>query len=670
MAPLLNSRSPIRARSEGLSPGAIAGVVVGSVIGGSLVLIVLGFLYFRHRRMVRQAQAEEPPPIPKASVEQQSTSFPWQHPPSGQTPTAQPGHLPSLEGRNLDRGAPVLGDDSAQRSSPTSAQADNWVGAEEGFYPHQPQRDGSLPPDVDFSMPRQPTIPLPAGQEGTTPMNYEPTSAAAANSSYYDMRISMDSEPAVAIPPSRQMSEMYKAQIKEAEEHRKRSGSFPRRLLNSLMGKRSTQSSSQGQGTANSSTSHQYFPTSPVESPISMRPETGSELPQGAPWQSGTAEGRYCEEPGEIPADTETPFIPNTQPPAPAFKLGRGSDIQRKDSRHTNDSQTGLFASQGSFSAIRPSTERDPELPSAALRPGPTYGLPHEAQPKSPVQRQEVERLKSPDIPEPMEIDPNRPETQDHSPYRASHSPRLATETFVNPMAVLKPTNAVEQAAYTDYQMENAASPPAMPHSPPEVAANQSAPGQSVAGQPADDFSYGDQFLELPDDDEPRQSGESFDYSTTPGHSTDPSSGRTPDTRITASPSPYPTIAEHIKPEHGTSTSPEPPRPSPISPSLICEDCGRHFDQIHKLNHHKRYHDRKHSCPYQGCDKKFGTKTHLDRHINDKHVKSKAYHCTDPSCPYFKGRKAFPRKDNWRRHMTKKHAVGAQELEAMDESHG
>ncbi|OTA56873.1 hypothetical protein K449DRAFT_301811, partial [Hypoxylon sp. EC38] len=85
------------------------------------------------------------------------------------------------------------------------------------------------------------------------------------------------------------------------------------------------------------------------------------------------------------------------------------------------------------------------------------------------------------------------------------------------------------------------------------------------------------------------------------------------------------------------------------------EECGRFFDQVHKLNHHKRYHDRKHECPYEGCDKKFGTKTHLDRHINDKHVKSKAYHCIEPTCPYYKGGKAFPRKDNWRRHMVKKH---------------
>jgi len=55
---------------------------------------------------------------------------------------------------------------------------------------------------------------------------------------------------------------------------------------------------------------------------------------------------------------------------------------------------------------------------------------------------------------------------------------------------------------------------------------------------------------------------------------------------------------------------------------------------------------------------KFGTKTHLDRHVNDKHFKMRKFHCTQPECPYSRqGGKSFPRKDNWRRHMLNKHHI-------------
>ncbi|KAI0968124.1 hypothetical protein F4678DRAFT_203264 [Xylaria arbuscula] len=97
-----------------------------------------------------------------------------------------------------------------------------------------------------------------------------------------------------------------------------------------------------------------------------------------------------------------------------------------------------------------------------------------------------------------------------------------------------------------------------------------------------------------------------------------------------------------------------------------CATCGQTFDALHKLVHHSRYHDRTHECTFEGCDKKFGTKTHLDRHINDRHLKRKAYHCTESSCAWFKGGKSFPRKDNWRRHMVKKHGATPQDLDNME----
>jgi len=120
---------------------------------------------------------------------------------------------------------------------------------------------------------------------------------------------------------------------------------------------------------------------------------------------------------------------------------------------------------------------------------------------------------------------------------------------------------------------------------------------------------------------------------------------------------------------------------------FTCDECPRVFDQVHKLkynipspshrisiivdlllvevyrltkiiSHHKRYHERHHPCTYPGCGKRFSTKTHLERHINDKHLIQRKYHCSEADCPYSKaGGRSFPRKDNWRRHMQNKHGM-------------
>jgi hypothetical protein len=136
----------------------------------------------------------------------------------------------------------------------------------------------------------------------------------------------------------------------------------------------------------------------------------------------------------------------------------------------------------------------------------------------------------------------------------------------------------------------------------------------------------------------------------TPPPSSGPSNQNTPDTRVsdyTGSPSPLPDVGHESTGQMDSS-----PRLFP------CDKCARVFDQVHKLNHHKRYHDRPHECPYTGCIMRFGTKTHLDRHINDKHLKTRKYHCTQPQCPFSRqGGKSFPRKDNWRRHMINKHHI-------------
>ncbi|KAL0937580.1 zinc finger protein 2 [Colletotrichum truncatum] len=143
----------------------------------------------------------------------------------------------------------------------------------------------------------------------------------------------------------------------------------------------------------------------------------------------------------------------------------------------------------------------------------------------------------------------------------------------------------------------------------------------------------------------------------------------TPNTQIDSSPSPRSDGSSDIR----NSTSPYPGlQQSPRT--FMCDECGRFFDQVHKLNHHKRYHERPHECTHPGCGKRFGTKTHLDRHINDKHKKTKKFHCTVSTCPYSKaGGKSFPRKDNWRRHMVNIHQVtpmGEPEPDIADETMG
>ncbi|KAI2617071.1 hypothetical protein GGR54DRAFT_210432 [Hypoxylon sp. NC1633] len=662
MAPILNSRAGgLRARGSQLSPGAIAGTVVGCVIGGSLLLIVVGFLYFRYRRMSKEAREVEVLPTAKSNDAQRRTLFPLagflpRHPPATQA------DRPPSAKDDTDRTAPGLSDGSEFQQPHHAVYGDDLTGDHETYYAHQDLGQPPLPPDIDFSLPPQPTA-FPTANEPRADISSDHAAPdpQAANSSYYDTRISMDSDPEQApIPPSRQMTELYEAQLRDSREHRRRSGSLTSRIWNSIKRKRSTHSSAHGTVSPQYSTS-QYFPTSPVDRPVTIKQEPGMETNEGMGVQEKPAANRYFEEPSEM---SEGAGESSTS-------LGQNwmeKDQQQHKRQKRDDSQYEF--SLRTSSMIRETTERDPELPSAVLRsPDSTDGLPHSAQPQTEARPQE--RLMSPAIPEPMELDSSEGV---HSPsvFQGSHSPPLQPESFVSPMSIMQPSTAVEKAAYTDYQMENSTSPPTFPASPPEIITDQ--PVQESLDNPIqehqDEFDA-DSFLDIPSDDEPRLSSDSYDYTTTPGQSsTDPSMGRTPDTRITVSPSPYPTVHEQVKMESESSSSPEASRLSPQSPGYICEECGRSFDQVHKLNHHKRYHDRKHECPYVGCDKKFGTKTHLDRHINDKHEKSKAYHCIEPTCPYFRGGKAFPRKDNWRRHMVKKHGATPLDLEAMDQSMG
>lgn len=286
----------------------------------------------------------------------------------------------------------------------------------------------------------------------------------------------------------------------------------------------------------------------------------------------------------------------------------------------------------------------------------------------------------SPDIPEPMDIDTASP-PQAASVLRSSHSPPMRSETFgVSPMAIMQPSNPAEKAAYTDYHIEHPASPPPPPlESPEHIADSQEYEEELESYSPHNNDADADthSYLGVSSPDDHRRSADSFEFSTTPGpSSTDPSSGRTPDRGLSASLSPMPPSSAFpgvpsfaVKQEPESSASPEATGPSSSS-GLQCDKCGRSFDHLHQLNHHRRYHDRKHACPYNGCDRRFGTKTHLERHVNDIHLKSKAYHCTDPGCAWYAGGKSFPRKDNWRRHMMNKHKTTTDQLNELDRSLG
>ncbi|KAI0201775.1 hypothetical protein F4808DRAFT_98127 [Astrocystis sublimbata] len=626
----MNARALNTRRSHALSTGAIAGAVIGSLVGGSILLLVLGFLYFRYRRKARLAQAEEALPGSQA---------PDEH---------QPGPQRDRNGvysRYAHTAAATTAPIQATYRSPVSPHGENWM-AYNQF--NIPQHD-TLPPGVDFSFPIAPE------QATNTPFHHGSAAPEAANSSYYDTRISMDSDPAQVITPlSTHMTEMYKQQLKEAEANR-RSNSLHRRIWGSLTRQSTRNSKGTGSDGAQSPSSQQQLGEGSTGLPTPIQQQTGQEPFGGANWQYGTH--NYFEEPGQIDEGVASGITQGGEHPQQTHDVRNG--------RPTQHSQYGGFPFRID-STIRQTTEKDPSLPSSVLNNDSTFGLPHPAQPQTSIEQQE--RLKSPEIPEPMVIDSLQEETNGYSSLSASHSPQLSPDSFtINPMAILHPTNPTEQAAYTTYQIKHSASPPAVSPPAPEITMQQPTQEGTVNHLPRKDDDFADMYLDLPDDDEHRRSIDSYEYPSTPGQSsTAGSNGRTPDTRPTASPSPFPTMLQNdqLKPDPGL--SPSSSKPSPQSGMLVCPECGREFDQIHKLNHHKRYHDRAHACTYPDCDRRFGTRTHLDRHINDRHLKLKAYHCTDPSCAWFKGGKSFPRKDNWRRHMVKKHKTTPQEFERME----
>ncbi|KAF5019909.1 hypothetical protein F66182_8071 [Fusarium sp. NRRL 66182] len=167
----------------------------------------------------------------------------------------------------------------------------------------------------------------------------------------------------------------------------------------------------------------------------------------------------------------------------------------------------------------------------------------------------------------------------------------------------------------------------------------------------------------LPDSSVRHQSYPSDASTPQPGPaSTNSSSLNTPATQLDT-PSPHSGASsdyrQSVSPGNGTISL------SPKNGVHACDEpgCNQVFDQPHKLKHHQRYHTKDHKCPYPNCGKGFGTKTHLQRHVNDRHERKKKFHCAVPGCDYSRqGGKGFPRKDNWKRHMTKIHNMDQRHL--------
>ncbi|KAK8016536.1 hypothetical protein PG993_014725 [Apiospora rasikravindrae] len=643
MAPTLSLRAAVAPRSD-LSGGAIAGAVVGSVVGGTLIFLVLLFLYFRYKRRRLQAAADADLNAFKPPIERR-VSFPGQD-------ASQVEQGTSTTNGRVEPGAPGLNTGANFHPPPiTTTEGNNFARGTNDYYTQSPQQGFGQDP-------------APGGAASAYYANY-PIDEPSAAASYYNMDIAMESDPNLPpmAPPSRQMTELYQEQLKQARELRKKErqsskGSVMSRVINSLRRKRSSKSSSLA---------------SPVEgSPLSRQadvPFFSVEGPEGS--------AIYAEPQG----------------------MGNesGSDLHRaKKTKHDDSySSAGHPRLDSLNTALKTEPPHDPTLPSSAY-----HRMDAPAEPYHDTSRFSNERLQSPDIPEPMEGAPY--DDGNNQGLRPSHSPPMQSDSFIAPIDIFQPSNDAEKAAHTHAELERyekSSSPTYMggSSSPPNVNGthmdNEPAEGEDeeiddysddeddtqmqldhtayLGGNPTYAGDNGQSFTNNPSRVAPdHRLTPSVDYSTPGQSSSNPSAGVTPDTRITASPSSTENI--FIKQENSTSPESYGAVPSPQTPqSYTCDECHRVFDQLHKLNHHKRYHDRKHECPYPNCDKRFGTKTHLDRHINDKHEKKKGFHCPEVGCPYFKGGKAFPRKDNWRRHMQNKHNITPTiDPEAMDQTQG
>lgn len=654
MDPHLQPRPAITRRSD-MTSGAIAGTVIGSLFGITVVSIVAGFLYFRWKRQAQLKLVDGDKAAPGDIDRRLSLSEPNPIPP-GQPELSQAGYQPWVGDASFTHDSPqwgALDQGVSSPQQPVPGHGTNYQGCPDQYpTPEQLSDVEGIPQTIGDAI----CVP-PSDQEG-----------GAAE--YYDTNIVMDSEPEEApTGPTRQMTALYEEQLQKSRESRKNSkGSTWSRLAKGWpKRKRSSHASElameEGRPQPSSSTSHPDIAINSIE---------GGNAKTADKARSFGPNSDLFEEPQEMSDSSHADAHTNKR----TKRRGPSGDTSGNVPHRLESLQT------------QPTS--DPQLPSSAMRPRPTAADRFAA--RQPT------RFQSPDLPGPMEADDHVYVDNDgRSGARGSHSPPLDATGFsaVNPMDIMRPSNAVEKAVFTNAELIRIASTSVSPPTSPPYSASPTpathVPEDTInhdleAADHADESDYDEdeldeeetkyeqdhgEFNQIPQDhtlhhqgfEQPPQIAidDAFvidgpsDWSTPAGTTlTNASSGRTPATDITSSPSPAPSNG-FMQPD--TIASPPDSAESVNKHVLVCEECGRTFDQIHKLNHHKRYHDRRHVCTYPDCGKKFGTKTHLDRHINDKHEKKKGFHCTQDGCQYSKGGKSFPRKDNWRRHMINKHQI-------------
>jgi hypothetical protein len=264
----------------------------------------------------------------------------------------------------------------------------------------------------------------------------------------------------------------------------------------------------------------------------------------------------------------------------------------------------------------------------------------------------------------PASSEPEKWHRTDHDLYVATHRPPSAS---VSPTTQSNP----QFSSVVNSTPSSTASPPALPphlEEPTRHDTDQTIKPEPVPEQLQDVEMTNAPYQNYlhPEPDPGRHFSYPSDQSTPfPGlASTNPSSHNTPSTLHTDTPSPESSgVASDFRHSASPAASNPSPRHAPGHYACTVPDCGQVFDQHHKLNHHARYHAKQHRCDYPNCGKGFGTKTHLQRHINDRHLHSKKFHCAVPSCEYSRaGGKSFLRKDNWKRHMTRIHHVETKDL--------
>ncbi|KAH8169771.1 Zinc finger domain-containing protein [Sarocladium implicatum] len=381
----------------------------------------------------------------------------------------------------------------------------------------------------------------------------------------------------------------------------------------------------------------------------------------------------------DMPPPTSQPESPNTRVRGSSLRNSVKDLLRRASGRNGTLSSTGTGDAEGSFAPDGTPLQnmlpgQDPTASPPQLSPRSTglssdsraldRGVPEDgySPPADRSYKYSPPVNPGPGTVNPMDImpassEPERWHRTDHDLYMATHPP---------PSTSASPTTAptAQFSQMTDSHSPNTDAQAPIPFHAQEPVRHDT--DKTIKQEHAAELGLDVEMTDLsqnylhPEPDPGRHLSYPSDHSTPfPGlASTNPSSHNTPSTQQTDTPSPESSgLASDFRHSVSPAASNPSPRPGGYYACTV-PDCGQVFDQPHKLNHHVRYHAKEHRCEYPNCGKGFGTKTHLQRHINDRHLHSKKYHCAISTCEYSRtGGKHFLRKDNWKRHMTRIHQV-------------